>query len=397
MAHSPVRDHKIVVNPSGDTTGVTDADSIEWALQNVAPGGTVQFSKGHFYVSRTIFVEGFNGDLKGAGMDKTIIEAVRKSDTEGFALGTHPINLNKRSKLLWFWNPTDYLGLEDLTLQVSDPQPSEPYQAYWADGDITALSSLFHALGGDCEIVVKNIRMTGAESEADGNFNGMNLAWTFQRFPGIDDVTIKDCVFEKSGGVPIELSDLSGSTVKVTRCETYDTNGGIYLVQSKGVGLEPSTFIFTHNNFRMFPGHNFAGIEIWNPSGHPDEGVQHDILISHNTFHSPSCKEPYAAIFAKRVSGAVVKNNRITGAGECAIYVEPWGAHEYGDWILYNNDVSGFDAELAPINLGPATRDCIVVGEIGYSEYVFDQGTDNVILELNEADLKAWEEYFENG
>jgi len=63
---------------------------------------------------------------------------------------------------------------------------------------------------------------------------------------------------------------------------------------------------------------------------------------------------------------------------------------------LYNNDVSGFDAELAAINLGPATRDCIVVGGIGYSEYVYDQGTDNVILELDEDDLEDWEDYFDD-
>jgi hypothetical protein len=400
MAHSSRA--RIVVYPSGDTTGVTDADSIEWALQNVAPGGKVQLKKGHYFVSRSIMVEGFSGTFIGKGMDKTIIEAVRKSDTEGFALGTHPITQNKRSKLLWFYNPTGYLRLKDLSFQVLDPQPSEPYQAYWAEGDISALTSFFHAMGGDCEIVVKNIRMTGAESEADGNFHGMNIAWPCQRHSGggvgvpvTGDLTIKACVFEKIGGVVIDLMHLSGCTVTVSRVETYDTQG-VYLEQGGGMGLEPSTFIFTHNNFRMFPGHNFAGIEIWNPSGHPDEGVQHEIVISHNTFHSPSCKEPYAAIFAKRVSGAVVANNIITGAGESAINVEPWGADEYGDWILYNNDVSGFDAELAAINLGPATRDCIVVGGIGYSEYVFDQGTDNVILELDEDDLEDWEDYFDD-
>jgi len=380
MAHSPNGDPIIVVYPSGDTTGVTDADSIEWALLNVAPGGTVRFVKGHFYVSRSILIENFNGDVKGAGMDKTIIEAVRKSDAEGFALETHPINLNKRSKLLWFYNPTGHLGLEDLTFQVLDPQPSEPYQAPWAVGDVTALSSFFHAIGGDCEIVVRNIRMKGAESEEDGNYKGMNIAWPCQRFPGTGDLTISDCVFEKIGGVVLDLMHLSGCTVTVSRVETYDTQG-IYLEQGLGMGLEPSTFIFTHNNFRMFPGHNFAGIEIWNPSGHPDEGVQHDILISHNAFYSPSCKEPYAAIFAKRVSGAVVTNNKISGAGECAIYVEPWGGDEYGDWRLIGNNLQNFDASLAPIFLGGATANCLVVG--GPGDNVIDNGIDNVIVGAN--------------
>jgi hypothetical protein len=385
IAYSPAVDPIIVVFPSGDITGVTDADSIYWALQTLTPGGTVQFSEGHFYVSRSIFIENFNGALKGAGMDKTIIEAVRKSDTEGFALWEHPTKPMKLSKLLWFWNPTDYLSLEDLTFQVLDPQPSEPYQAYWAEGDITALTSFFHAMGGDCEIVVKNIRMTGAESEADGNFNGMNIAWPCQRHPGTGDLTIEACVFEKIGGAVIDLMDLSDCTVTVSRVETYDTQG-IYLEQNLGIGLEPSTFIFTHNNFQLFPGHNFAGIEIWNPSGHPVEGVQHEIVISNNKFHSPSCKEPYAAIFAKRISGAVVTNNKFTGAGECAIYVEPWGGHEYGDWKFIGNDVQNFDASLAPIFLGSATTNCFVVG--GPGDNVIDLGVNNIIVGANNLGYK---------
>ena len=60
------------------------------------------------------------------------------------------------------------------------------------------------------------------------------------------------------------------------------------------------------------------------------------------------------------------------------------------------NDVSGFDAWLAPIYLGPTTKDCSVVGGIGYSDYVIDRGTDNVILELNEKELKAWEKIYED-
>ena len=75
----------VVIEPSGDTTGVADADAIENALRDVAPGGTVKLAAGHFYVSESIVIEGFNGTLQGADKDVTIVEAVRGPNGEGFA------------------------------------------------------------------------------------------------------------------------------------------------------------------------------------------------------------------------------------------------------------------------------------------------------------------------
>ena len=104
------------------------------------------------------------------------------------------------------------------------------------------------------------------------------------------------------------------------------------------------------------------------------------ILISHNKFYSPSWNEPYAAIFSWLVSGAVVTNNIFTGAGECAIYVNPFGGY-FGDWRLIGNNFQNFDATLAPIFLGSGTTNCLVVG--GPRDTVIDNGVDNIIVGAN--------------
>ena len=82
----------IEVAPSGDKTGVTDADNIEAALMANPAGGTVELTAGFFYVSRSISIEGFNGTLRGAGKNETVIEAVRRgpNPSEGFDLEDTP-------------------------------------------------------------------------------------------------------------------------------------------------------------------------------------------------------------------------------------------------------------------------------------------------------------------
>lgn len=67
----------IILLPSGDATGVTDANSIETALNTLNPGETILLGVGTFYINRTIVAsEGFNGTLRGVAMDDTEIIGV---------------------------------------------------------------------------------------------------------------------------------------------------------------------------------------------------------------------------------------------------------------------------------------------------------------------------------
>lgn len=51
-----------------------DWNNINEALQNAGQGQTVRLAEGLFYLSKSIICWDFNGTLKGAGMDKTIIQ-----------------------------------------------------------------------------------------------------------------------------------------------------------------------------------------------------------------------------------------------------------------------------------------------------------------------------------
>jgi hypothetical protein len=54
-------------------TGVDDHPNLEWALQNIGPGGTVRLVAGTYKMGNTAIVPDFDGQLVGAGREKTTI------------------------------------------------------------------------------------------------------------------------------------------------------------------------------------------------------------------------------------------------------------------------------------------------------------------------------------
>ena len=52
----------ITIFPSGDLSGVSDANNIQTALNGIQPGGTILLEEGTFYTNRTIVaLGGFDG------------------------------------------------------------------------------------------------------------------------------------------------------------------------------------------------------------------------------------------------------------------------------------------------------------------------------------------------
>ena len=54
-------------------TGIDETEHLESALRNTPAGGTVRLAPGTFKVAHTIVVQDFDGNLVGAGADKTTI------------------------------------------------------------------------------------------------------------------------------------------------------------------------------------------------------------------------------------------------------------------------------------------------------------------------------------
>ena len=71
----------ITLNPSGDLTGVTDADALETALNALPVGGNLRLNKGDYFINREIVVSNFDGTIYGQGMSKTTINGVGDNAT----------------------------------------------------------------------------------------------------------------------------------------------------------------------------------------------------------------------------------------------------------------------------------------------------------------------------
>lgn len=272
---------KIVVERSGDHTGVTDAVRIQAALEACPPGCEVVLEKGVYYVSEPIEVTpdkidpdlpfgpdnivpgtGFDGTLKGAGKHAggTTIRAVRNSATgEGFPQrdiyetywvegqgGGLPI-------LLYFYRP-EHVTVQDLALEVIDPAPAALYRNPFDqtndtpdDPQGTALLQLLLTRNGSFTAVIKNVKLSGVPSESPGNFNGYNLGYASISAGGDPiDLLVKDCDFSHAN-TGMEFFSVGPNSVAVYHDNTFSDHyeSGIWL----GWNTPTTTTILQNNEF----------------------------------------------------------------------------------------------------------------------------------------------------
>lgn len=103
----------IILSPTGDASGISDANAIENALSMLPAGGVLLLDNGIYYVDRTIVVpEGFNGTLKGISKDDSEIVGVGDSG--------NPFSIfNDKSSILYFPDPTGSVLVSSLTISLS--------------------------------------------------------------------------------------------------------------------------------------------------------------------------------------------------------------------------------------------------------------------------------------
>ncbi|RED44734.1 right-handed parallel beta-helix repeat-containing protein [Seonamhaeicola aphaedonensis] len=265
----------IVVAPSNDMTGVTDADNIEAALNEAkATGGTVYLSDGlmntkdSYYVSRTIRVEGFNGAFLGEHKDKTMIHAGRKSDSEGFSPGFSTARNSPVAHIFQFDKPTDHVTIKNMTVLVKDDQPSEVYNGN------TFLGVAFELIGGHFNTTIEKIRIEGNESSADGNLFGYNLNWGLHVMPWGDGpmggppprtqgtLTIKNIDIENLATQAITFMDYrDGSEVLINNIIAKNVGVGLVGERINDSNVLVENFKATPHNRITAPTMIFWGIE----------------------------------------------------------------------------------------------------------------------------------------
>ena len=304
----------ILVAPSGDFSGVTDANNIENALNDAKEyGGIVCLTDGDnkttdtFYTSRNIVVEGFNGELRGESMKKTIIYAGRKSESIGFSsahtqwwaeFSANPL----LPVVLQFDNPNGDVVVIDLTIILKDEQPTDIQNNYYGIPS-TYMQSFIEILGGEHNTIIKNVRLEGRESLAFGTWRNMNVESgihvmlgdpiTFPNKTG--NLTVKNVEMENIGGNAVLFMRFSqGSVINVDGVIAENVQGGIYAggVFNSKVNLSNMDISINQNGWGR-------GIALWS--------IQSGLQIMHNTINGGKSQ---GIIFWGGVQNAVVFENK---------------------------------------------------------------------------------------
>ena len=246
----------IVVAPSGDISGVTDANNIEAALNTAKlTGGTVYLSDeydntiDYYYTSRNIVVDGFNGALIGEGKNETIINAGRKSASEGFEPAYSPVWTDLQPwhplapNVLQMGNCTGDVIIKNLSILVKDDQPTDIQLNFYGD-DGSNIWTIIELMYGEYNTRIENVRLEGKISLANGNNYGFNAGYgiirnartkTLEEFsPTKGNLTIKN----------VEIKNVSHDAIRVRRFKD-GSNINITNVSVENVGTGISTEVMT--------------------------------------------------------------------------------------------------------------------------------------------------------
>ena len=240
----------IVVAPSGDISGVTDANNIEDELSTAKlTGGTVYLSDenkkttDYYYISRNIVVDGFKGTLMGEGKNKTIINAGRKSASEGFEPAYSPIWTDLKPweplapNVLQMGNCSGDVTIKNLSILVKDDQPTDIQLDFYGD-DGSYIWTIIELMEGEYNTRIENVRLEGKKSLANGNIYGLNAGWGIIRRPGINgeldfvdakgNLTIKNVEIKNVSQDAIRfIGFIDGSNINITDVSVENVGTGI--------------------------------------------------------------------------------------------------------------------------------------------------------------------------
>jgi len=396
--------------PTGDST--LDTENLQAALldSRLDTGGTLYLGPGTFMIHRFIgrqdisdpsdpsySIDLFNGTIQGAGKGVTILRGVRGPggvsfeplhyELPGFASDDHTL----------LGLVQVYLGVKDLTFD-SEATLVDPNNANGNRGLINYLGtgsfeiSLNELIGTD----VTNVHFKGSlDSAGDPETSHLFQQWGDEG--GVHNITNSE--FENSSNGALQFFDLANATiniggspndsvtiinaflggvqfggcrnctVNVSHLKTHDS-AGVYFWP--GWSNTYSTITVTHSEIRTKPDSSYAGIELWGRSG------DISVLIEKNKIHNED-SFLWGPIFSDgAIQSGLIANNKITGRGPAAMYLEIDSWRE-GSVAIVGNNLNGWVTTAdpwwlgtKPIWLGPFVVDSLVVG--GYNHMnVFDE------------------------
>jgi len=384
-----------------DTTNIQTA--MDLAVAN--PGSTVLFPAGHYKVHKEIYTEGFDGSVAGAGMDSTIIEAVRKSPAPGD--GFEPVfyfqdqyvpdkGTPRPSIFMFIRSDNTNLTITDMTLKCDDPAPCEV--TYW-DSDLqTYIKANFMAAfisdfyGKNTTTTTERVRMEGQpikpQYEVEHNVECGIISWRGVFIGHPPDADYPKGRFE-------HIPEKGALTVR--SCETERVDYGVFVN-----GDTDAPLLFDNNNVvNCWNGFSFYNV-------YDDKELNSSTLeVGYNNFtnvpapvylHSVNC-ERYADIHDNTITGlsyhAFHLQEYVPVIGEVAPLIENRNI------IIRNNTIKDFKAYqswCAPVYLRSNNRNCFISGNkfINISEgiaAIFVRGLNNNYIHIGDYDENGFNDY----
>lgn len=338
-----VRRHEdlLVVSPSGGE----DTAALQCALDLAVAAGrpvTVALTPGEFHTAQ-LLATGFEGRLRGAGMDRTTLQNVaRPLPVAADWLGDiHPSAEYPWPALLSFVGG-DY-AVSDLTIQIVGEAPMAFYNFYNAPMMMVAL------VGEAAEATFERVRFLGDDAAGNpnvaGNVYNAIATWEtiFFAHPPIPlTLTVRGCEFRRGIGTGLMLDNLAGGTIAVMGNRFVDMAGDAVELMD----VDRIDFTFLGNTVEA----PAQGVAMFDVCGGP-----------------PS-------LCGMTGSRLLMSGNRVT-APNGFVLLSTFG--EGMRCALLGNRTSG-DAEAGGhgVWLGPGTSGCLVAG----SGTVVDEGIGNRVL-----------------
>ena len=422
-----------VVAPSGTDDTVALQEAFDAAVA-AGPGSVVKLTKGQFYTNE-IFVDGFDGCFKGAGMHRTIVDTLRGLDPAlpGVKLVMDPddetVPLFGWTSLISFVRSDVHVA--DMSFDITAEQPCELWEA-WG-------SEWYHL--SDVFIVTNDSRSSFDRVSVEphyGELNGFNLDGAIAIYDTSGTHRVTRCSFrggndglETGGitggglvvggrpgmgntldlaGVPCKLDYYSDSRSEISYNRMSSQYGeGVLIMQ--GVGAEtaddlpplPAPQYFIHHNSIYAGTIEFDDGSVFGAGG---------VLLEDDSWILGEPSRLRAVVAENRITldnagwdggvngvgaeGVRVIGNRIRGTGIAGIdagtdiygfWGYPWGPGR--GWRIIGNDVGKvrpvnvFGGPAAQIWLGEKSSHCLVVGGPGRTE-VLDEGADNLLIHVTE-------------
>ncbi|KON27610.1 hypothetical protein AC481_04315 [miscellaneous Crenarchaeota group archaeon SMTZ-80] len=410
------RPKTFLVSPSGGD----DTANIQAAFNDAIATGQgciVQLTAGQFYANN-IIVQNFNGVFKGAGMDLTKIDTLRGLNPSLAGIELIQTDPEDPSTLypfsIWFLFEDCDIKICDLTFEITALDPAYPWQTFYETS--TAVSNIVR-IAGHSNSLFKSVKFKGHNGNAQGNVIGgreyLNEPGGFMisADPVYGKHRIISCSFEdtmtsfvvaglldgklsfinnklNSVSVGIQLIDNFGSILEFSYNELSSCVEGVFILHGDIplIGVEPDvyqqlgSYRIRHNTIQAL----VAGIEIMD---FDTLFYERDTTIKAKIYHNDIIMEEdsFAGIYGFWVHDVQVICNEFTGLGLAGICIgiDDWPGlwAPCTNWFMIGNDMTNFQADMAPIWLGPGSSNCYVIGR-NTANTVLDEGTDNHIWDL---------------